>query len=102
MEHARATAPAPRETPEGIRTELRGAASIRRRRDTVEVWHGGRIAGVFDRATFREFIRAPRNWLASGDVLFVGTPGFIGLAIRDELAVGALSSTVVMTLRGLV
>jgi hypothetical protein len=84
-----------------MRTELRGAATLRRRRDTVEVWHGGRLAGVFDRATFARWIAAPRDWLASDDVLFVGTPGFVGIAIRHELGVGALSSDVVMTLRGL-
>jgi hypothetical protein len=84
-----------------MRTELRGAATLRRNRDTVEVWHGGRLAGVFDRAQLARWIAAPRDWLVSDDVLFVGAPGYVGLAIRGQLPVGAVSSEIVMTLRGL-
>lgn len=89
MTQERAGAPAPRTSPEG-------------RRETVEVWTGSRCRGVIDRRTFRDWVRTPRDWLVSDDVLFVGGPGFVGLAVRDELVVGAISSAVVITLRGLV
>ena len=101
MEYGAAAAPSPRTSSEGYRVGLRGDATVRMRRETVEVWVGTRCRGVFDRATFKRWIGLPRDWIESGDVLLVGAPGFVGLAVRGECAVGAISSQVVLTLRGL-